>query len=109
MRLLRYALAASLLFAACQHKATPVITDRNAQRPVLEKKAYPPVANITADTLKGQQLFQAACGRCHALPQVINYNSKAWDGYLYTMLPRTNLNNEESYHVRAYVLATAVK
>jgi mono/diheme cytochrome c family protein len=109
MRFLRYTLGISLLTVACQHKATPVIIDRNAQRPVLGKKAYPPVADIAADTLKGHQLFQAACASCHALPTIVNYNAKAWDGYLYTMLPRTKLNNEEAYHVRAYVLATAGK
>jgi cytochrome c len=99
----------TVIFAAiaCQKKAVPVITDRKAEPPKKVTSVYPPVAGVAADTVKGKVLFMMSCNRCHGLPSLSQFEQKVWEGHLSTMFPRTRLNNEEAFHVRAYVLANA--
>jgi cytochrome c5 len=108
MQVLRFVLIGIIiLIMACRQKAVPVITERKAEKPEIKSAAYPPVANVVADTVKGKVLFKMSCGRCHGLPSPSQFTQKVWDGYLATMFPRTNLDNEEAFHVRVYVLVNA--
>jgi cytochrome c5 len=100
-------LAITLLLMACAKKAIPVLKDRNVEPPVLKQPFYPPQATVVANLEKGQALFSTACQKCHETPAPNNFTASAWDGYLYSMLPRTGLNNEEAFHLRAYVIAHA--
>jgi cytochrome c5 len=109
MKLLLIILLITILIISCQHKSVPVITERKAVPPVKQNSLYPQVANVVVDTIKGKALFQNSCNRCHALPIPSLHSQKIWDGYLSSMFPRTRLSTEEAYHVRAFVLANAMR
>ena len=95
----------SALFA-CQRKAIPVITERKdapSPKPVLVKET------IVADTAAGRQIFMARCGRCHGLPDPIQYTAKRWETILASMIPRSRINKEQALHLTAFVNTNADK
>lgn len=94
---------------ACHKKATPVITERNAELPKKTNSIYPPVQNVAPDTVAGRQIFTARCGRCHGLPEAKQFTVAKWDGILPDMFPRARLTNEEALHVRTFILSNAKK
>jgi hypothetical protein len=98
-----------LLLIGCAKKNAPVISDRKVDAPTLNKNSYPPVAKVTPDLEKGKTLFNSACKKCHDTPAPDNFITTTWDGFLYSMLPRTGLSNEDAFHVREYVMANAKK
>lgn len=98
-----------LVLAACQKKAVPVITERKADPPKKIDSQYPPKETVAPDTLAGKTLFTSRCDRCHALPEIKQFNIDRWDDILAVMFPRARLNNEEALHVRAYLLLNAAK
>lgn len=98
-----------VILLACQHQSIPVITDRKAEKPKRIVSVYAPPGTVTADTSAGKTLFMASCSRCHGLPEIRLYREPRWEGILLTMIPKTRLNEEQAVHVRAYVLANAVK
>lgn len=98
-----------LLLFSCQKKALPVITERKADLPEKIASIYPPKATVPVDTLMGNRLFRTSCGRCHGLPEPKQFSVEKWETILPLMFPRSRFNNEEALHVRAYVLANAVK
>lgn len=96
-----------ILIASCQPKSTPVISSRNTPPPQIKKQVYPPTANVIIDLEKGKQLYISSCKRCHGEPVVTDFTAAQWDRILPLMFPRTALNTEEAYQVRAFVLANA--
>ncbi len=98
-----------VLLFSCQKKAVPVITGREAELPRKTEFIYPPKATVAPDTLLGNRLFTARCGRCHGLPEPKQFSAKKWDDILPLMFPRSRFDNEEALHVRAYVLANSEK
>ena len=98
-----------LLLVSCHKKAVPVITERQADLPRKTESLYPPKETVKADTVMGNRLFMARCGRCHGLPEPKQFSKEKWDDILPLMFPRSRFNNEEALHVRAYVLANAAK
>ena len=102
-------LIAGSLLPGCQKKAVPQLTDRKADPPAITHFEYPPRETVTPDTLAGRRIFIARCGRCHGLPEPVQFNGKKWDAILPAMFPRSRMNNEEALHVRTWILAHAAK
>lgn len=98
-----------LMFAACNKKAIPEITDRKAEPPKMMRVEYPPKQTVAPDTIAGKNIFTMRCGRCHGLPDAEKFTAERWDDILPLMIPRAGLNNEESLHVRTYLMAHAAK
>jgi cytochrome c5 len=98
-----------ILLMGCTKKITPVISDRKVDAPTLNKNNYPPEAKVSPNLEKGKALFNSACKKCHDTPAPDNFIASAWDGFLYSMFPRTGLSNEDAFHVREYVMANAKK
>lgn len=96
------------LFAlfACQRKAIPSITERKdsiSPKPVLVKET------IVADIAAGRQVFMARCGRCHGVPDPLQYTTRQWETILASMIPRSRINKEQALHLTAFVNTNAVK
>jgi cytochrome c len=104
-----FLLAAFVIVLSCNRKVIPVIASREAPPPQKSQFIYPPKATVPADTTAGKRLFAIRCNRCHGLPLVSQFNAERWEMILPLMFPRSGFNNEEALHVRAYVLANAVK
>jgi len=91
---------------ACQRKTIPVITERKDEtspKPVLVSEA------IVSDTATGRQIFMARCGRCHGLPDPLQYTTKRWETILASMIPRSRINKEQALHLTAFVNTNADK
>ncbi|MBL7730364.1 MAG: hypothetical protein JNM88_04235 [Chitinophagaceae bacterium] len=99
----------TLLLAACQKKAAPVITTRNAEKPSKIVSPYASEGSVKPDTLTGKTVYTSRCGRCHGLPDATLYSKERWENVLLSMLPRAGVDKTDAVHVRAYVLALAAK
>jgi cbb3-type cytochrome oxidase cytochrome c subunit len=101
-----FTLVVGVMAISCARKSVPVIPSRT--REIDEKKTVD-VSNIVADTARGRMIFTNRCGRCHDLPQPIQYNAKRWDGILASMIPKANLNEVQALHIKAYLEENAGK
>lgn len=54
---------------------------------------------------KGHQLYQANCGKCHALEAPPRRSLASWNHVLEEMFPKTKLTPEECDLVRTYIEA----
>lgn len=93
-------------FFACQRKAIPVITERKdkiSTKPVLVKET------IVADTAAGRHIFMARCGKCHGVPDPLQYTTRQWETILASMIPRSRINKEQAVHLTAFVNTNADK
>jgi hypothetical protein len=93
----------------CHKKSMPVITERKYEAPKTTVTSYPPTGTIAPDTTAGKIDFTNCCGKCHGLPEPLQYTAQRWDGILSYMIPRARLSNEQAVHVTAYVKANAQK
>lgn len=98
-----------LTFIACQKKTVPVITERKTDPPAKIGSIYPPAGTVAPDTAEGRAVFIERCGRCHGLPDPVQFNAVRWESILELMIPRARIDKEIAVHVRAYVLANAAK
>lgn len=98
------ALFVLIVLLSCQKKAVPVITTRTIEPsvPKLEEFSAP-------DLLAGKQLFTNRCGRCHGLPDPVQYTVKRWETIMVLMAPRAKLSKQEQVHVTAWVKENAAK
>ena len=102
---------------ACSRKTLsskePVIPQREASiTPITNNTpavSSPAVATDEATISQGKVVFEAKCGRCHALKNVSDYTEQRWDGILRTMAPRARLTETEAQRVAAYLKANAKK
>jgi hypothetical protein len=71
------------IIQACQQKALPTITTRTTEpsRPVSA------VVDVRPDAAVGKIIFTNRCGRCHALPDPVQFTVQRWDGILAIMIP----------------------
>lgn len=90
---------------ACQKKTLPNITTRTTE----PAKPVSIVADVMPDVAKGKIIFSNRCGRCHDLPDPVQYTSPGWDGILKSMIPRARLDKEQEIHVTAYINANCSK
>jgi uncharacterized membrane protein len=90
---------------ACQKKALPIITTR----PTEPAKPVTIVADVKPDVAIGKTIFTNRCGRCHALPEPVQYNAQRWDGILAIMNPRARLDKEQEIHITAFIKANCLK
>lgn len=91
---------------ACQRKTIPVIIERKdatSPKPALVKET------IVADTAAGRQIFMARCGRCHGVPDPLQYTTRQWETILASMIPRSRINKEQALHLTAFVNTNADK
>src|SRR6187549_3560018 len=91
-----------LLVVACNKKSVPVITERKMEP---FKPASSNASIVAPDTLAGRTIFINKCGKCHGLPDPIQFTPKRWEVILYSMIPKARLNDEQAVHVTAYVRA----
>jgi cytochrome c5 len=93
------------IIQACQQKALPTITTRTTEpsRPVIA------VADIKPDIAIGKIIFTNRCGRCHALPEPVQFTAQRWDGILARMIPRARLDKEQEIHVTAFIKENCIK
>jgi hypothetical protein len=92
-----------LIIGACHKKGIPEMTDRNAPPPKTGF-VYPPRETVAPDTATGRRLYAVRCVRCHDAPDVTKYTMERWDKILPTMLPRARMDNEQSLHIRSWIL-----
>jgi len=99
-------IVSAILIIACNKKSVPVITERktDSSQPVTVNPS-----TVIPDTLIGKIVFTNQCGKCHGLPDPIQFSSKRWDEILFYMIPKARLNDEQAVHVTAYVHANALK
>jgi hypothetical protein len=99
----------SLLFivAACQKKAVPVITERKYEPPKRVVTTFPTPGTIAPDTSIGKTVFINRCGKCHGLPEPVQFTAERWDGILISMMPKARLNEEQKIHITAYIKSHA--
>lgn len=108
-KLLFFLIASIFLGMACQKKAVPVITERKYEPPIGVVTTFPPPGTIAADTAIGKMVFVNRCGKCHGLPEPIQFNQKKWDNILFSMMPKAKLNQEQKIHITAYIKAHAAQ
>lgn len=66
------------------------------------------MANFSeAELAQGETLFANNCDRCHKLFEPESRDAEKWNNVLKRMLPRTELTQEESRLVRAYLIANS--
>ncbi len=97
-----------LLVMACQKKAVPVITERKAELPK-GVTTTPSSLVINPDTAIGKTVFINRCGKCHGLPEPIQFTAERWNGILSYMMPKARLDEAQRVHLTAYVRANAAK
>ena len=90
---------------ACQQKALPTITTRTTEpsKPVII------AVDVKPDAAIGKIIFTNRCGRCHALPDPVQFTAQRWDGILARMIPRARLDKEQEIHVTAFIKENCIK
>ncbi|MBN8674428.1 MAG: hypothetical protein J0L56_09850 [Chitinophagales bacterium] len=93
-----------IILFSCQKKAMPVITARTIEpsAPKTEELSVP-------DLPAGKQIFTNRCGRCHGLPDPVQYTAKRWEAIMALMAPKAKLSKQEQVHVTAWVKENAAK
>lgn len=93
-----------IILLSCQKKAVPVITGRTTEpsAPKTEELSAP-------DLLTGKQIFKNRCGRCHGLPDPVQYTAKRWETIMALMSPKAKLSKQEQVHVMTWVKENASK
>jgi cytochrome c5 len=107
--LLLTGLSVVVAFFGCQQKSVPVITARKTAPLKLQASVYAAAGTVQVDTVQGKTIFMARCSRCHGLPQPASYTINKWENILMLMIPRSRIDTVNAVHVRAYVLAHALK
>ena len=99
-------IATAMFIIACNKKSVPVITERKTEpsKPVTVNPS-----TVIPDTLTGKIVFTNRCGKCHGLPDPIQFTSKRWEAILFSMIPKAGLNEEQAVHITVYVHANAKK
>jgi cytochrome c5 len=99
---------------ACSKKTAPTAATPSAPEAPKEAPAppAPPTPNdlpAAPDLAAGKQVFEAKCGRCHALKSPGDYPAAAWTGIMDKMAPKARLTEAEKQNVLAYAQANAKK
>jgi hypothetical protein len=98
-----------LIVYGCRQGSVPVITGRNTVRPAISLSVYAGKGTVQEDTVAGRMVFMARCNRCHGLPRPEAYNTVMWEAVLLRMIPRSRIDTVNAVHLKAYVLANAVR
>jgi mono/diheme cytochrome c family protein len=119
-KVITLSLICASIAVACNKKAHPSVTKT--------EPASPPVAAPVTQTInptspeapgvkpedaaliaEGKTVYEAKCGKCHALKVVDVYTTQRWEGILRMMIPKAKLTEDEAKQVTAYVNANAKK
>ncbi len=57
-----------------------------------------------AELQQGHDLYMNNCGKCHKLPGISKHTNQQWKGILDRMIPKAELNNEQSYLIFRYIV-----
>ncbi|RYY87909.1 MAG: cytochrome C [Chitinophagaceae bacterium] len=110
MKKLIFASAMAALVVACAPKVTTTTSTPSAGTAPAPAAPAPAASNTaTAKIEAGHQVYNAKCGRCHALKEPSNYTAERWVPIMQSMAPKAKLNEEETANVMAYVQANAKK
>ncbi|MGG9970537.1 hypothetical protein ACQ33O_01985 [Ferruginibacter sp. SUN002] len=90
---------------SCSKKATPSTTEEKSPAQVENKEA--PSAPVAIDIAAGKTVYEAKCGRCHALPVTTDFTAVRWVGIMGWMAPKAKLTDIEKANTLAYVQANA--
>jgi cytochrome c5 len=99
-------LFASLLMIAvysCTKKATPVKSGTATQTTETETKVVASAEVIAA----GKIVYEAKCGKCHALHATDEFTAAKWVPLVDAMAPKARLTEVEKTNVLAYVQSAA--
>ena len=93
-----------VIIQSCQQKALPTITTRTTEpsKPVT-------LVNVIPDIAVGKIIFTNRCGRCHALPDPLQFTAQRWDSILSIMIPRARLDKEQEIHLTAFIKANCIR
>ena len=67
------------------------------------------MVDVKPDMAMGKIIFTNRCGRCHDLPDPVQFTAQRWEGILKTMIPRARLDKEQEIHVTAFIKANCIK
>ncbi len=95
----------AVIIQACQKKTLPTITTRTTE----PSKPLTAAVDVKPDEAAGKIIFTNRCGRCHGLPEPVQFTAQQWDGILATMIPRARLDKEMEIHVTAYIKANCIR
>ncbi|HMK24552.1 MAG TPA: hypothetical protein VK483_00880 [Chitinophagaceae bacterium] len=95
----------TVIIQACQQKALPMITTRTTE----PSKPVTAVVDVKPDAAVGKIIFTNRCGRCHALPDPVQFTAQRWDLILARMIPRARLDKEQEIHVTAFIKENCIK
>ena len=133
MKKLLSAIVLGILVWGCAKKITPANSATGSNAPATTQMpvdyntgagTQPPVENSATfgtkvapkeksaeetTILTGQNIYNAKCGRCHALKVTTDFTAERWAGILAVMAPKANLTDAEKENVYAYVKANAKK
>jgi len=93
------------IIQACQQKALPTITTRTTE----SSKPVAVAVDVKPDAAIGKTIFTNRCGRCHALPDPVQFTAQRWDGILARMTPRARLDKEQEIQVTTFIKANCIK
>lgn len=88
-----------IILAACSKKTVPTSTQASA----VDK----PVPTTTDMAVSGKKIFEAKCGRCHALKNPSDYTSQEWRPIMNRMADKAKLTTDEKTQVLTYVMQEA--
>jgi cytochrome c5 len=90
---------ALIVLAACSKKTVPTST----QAPATDK----PVSTTADLAISGKKIFEAKCGRCHALRSPSEFTSQEWRPIMNRMADKAKLTPDEKTQVLTYVMQDA--
>ena len=93
------------IIQACQQKALPTITTRTTE----PSKPVSAVIDVKPDAAIGKIIFMNRCGRCHTLPDPVQFTAQRWDVILARMIPRARVDKEQEIHVTAFIKENCIK
>ena len=96
----------AIFFTACHKKAVPTVTERTPT-PAATTETASTATKTTVNVAAGKTTFEAACKRCHDLPNPGAFTTTRWEGILKSMIPKARLDAAQAANVTAYVMANA--
>ena len=102
--LVNFLIILTVIIQACQQKTLPTITTRTTEpaKPVT-------IVDVKPDIAAGKIIFTNRCGRCHVLPEPLQFTAQRWDGILSLIIPRSRLDKDQEIHVTAFIKANCLK
>ncbi|MBS1653407.1 MAG: hypothetical protein JSU05_01070 [Bacteroidetes bacterium] len=117
-KIITLSLVCAITAVACNKKMHPSVAKTEpatepVTTPVQPTAPTAPVTEVKPEDAalisQGKSVYEAKCGKCHALKVVDVYTAQRWEGILKMMIPKAKLTEDEAAQVTAYVNANAKK